>query len=401
MRYRFTPVTTACACLLTLFACGDAARLNTAADGWSGTVDTLESGRIVVRNPDESLWKRSEGLALRERFRVGSLDGDGQDLFGDIRDIELGPSGALYVLDGQAEEVRVFGPDGDYLRTLGRSGQGPGELRRPAGMTFDPDGTLWILNWGNARYTGFDPSTGEVVKERRRLVSFTVIPWPGRFDREGRLLDIGLTKDGQQAILRLDTAFVPHDTLLMPEAHDESQISFLRDGQRVMAVPTPFTPQPTWSPRPEGGIVVGEGDAYRLHRVEFDADTVMTIEVLRELVPVTRAERDSALAAFEETARMAGGARPDREPRIPAAKPAHGPLFVDDQDRIWVRRTLVPGTVAAWDVIADDGRLLGQVPIPDLPAYGMPAIRGNLFALVLQPDGVPTVVVYDLVEVKR
>ena len=246
------------AIVLTISGCSEAAR-HVDAPGWSGTVDTLGSGRVVVRNLDQPLWSDGEGWVLRERFRLGSLDGDGPDVFGEVRDVELGEDGGLYVLDGQAEEVRAFQSDGTYLHTFGRSGEGPGELNRPAGMAFDSGGTLWVMNWGNARYTGFDPTTGEVRREVRRLASFAAFPWPGIFDDRGRLLDVGLDRDGEPSILRLDTAFVPSDTVALPQAGEAHRIAFRRGALMVMSTLDPFAPRPTWAPRPRGGIVLGEG----------------------------------------------------------------------------------------------------------------------------------------------
>lgn len=367
---------------------------------WAGTVDTLASGRLVVRNPDAPLWRPGEAWELRERYRLGTMDGDGADVFGNIVDVELGPDGALYVLDAQASEVRVFGSDGSHLRTFGRSGRGPGEFNRATGMAFDAHGTLWVMDWGNARYSGFDPSTGALVKEARRLASFAMIPWPGRFDRSNAVLDVGLGPDGDPVILGLDSAFVPRDTLPLPRPDEADQVVFRRGDVPVMSMPVPFAPQPAWAAHPDGGIVVGVGDAYRLHRIGFRGDTVLTIEVDRALVPVTAAERDSAAAALREMAREAG-ATPDREPRVASVKPAHGALFVDDRSHIWVRRTQAPGEPPAWDVIDDAGRLLGQVAIPVMPTFITPSVRGDLMAVVTRVDDVPAVVVYDIIRGRR
>lgn len=400
--YSFKPSGIISASFLLLFACQDgSAPAPGARDVWSGTIDTLASGRLLIRNPDVALWRAGEAWQLRERFRLGTLEGDGPDLFGDIRDVELGRGGELYVLESQAAEIRVFGPDGAHLRTFGRPGQGPGELSRPAGMALGSDGTLWIMNWGNARYSGFDPNTGELITERRRLASFTMIPWPGRFDPSDRLLDIGLGSDGQPVILGLDTAFIPQDTLMLPQADERHRILFRRGDLLVMSVLDPFAPQPSWAPHPHGGIVVGEGDAYRLHRVDFSGDTTVTIEVIREPIPVSPAERDSALAEFREIGQREGGATPNRQPRVLANKPAHGAIMVDDQGRIWVRRTPVLGAEPGWDVIAHDGRLLGPVMITVLPSYAAISVRGDQVAVVTSLEGVPTVVVYDLVRPAR
>jgi hypothetical protein len=375
-------------------ACGDSP---SGTGGWAGTMDTLPSGRVVVRNSDVPLWAAGEEWQLRERFRIGRAEGEGPDLFGEIRDIEVAPGGELYVLDAQASEVRVFGDDGTHLRTFGRAGQGPGELSRPIGMAFDPEGVLWVNNWGNARYSAFDPGTGEVLREPRRLAGFGMIPWPGAIGRNGQMIDVGLDASGKPAILGLDTAFVPVDTLAMPRADDRHQIFFRRGNQVVMSMIEPFAPQPSWSPHPDGGIIVGEGATYRIHRVHLDGDTAMTIEVERAPVPVTSEERDSALATFQEARQYADDAVPDRQPSVADVKPAHSRVFVDDEGRIWVGRTAARGEDPAWDVFDRDGRLLGAVTIPVPGGYVTPAVRGGTFAVATSIDDVPAIVVYDIV----
>ena len=185
--------------------------------------------------------------------------------------------------------------------------------------------------------------------------------------------------------------------MAMPWAGEAHRIIFRRGALMVMSTLDPFAAQPTWAPRPRGGIVLGEGAEYRLHRIDFDGDTSMTIELLREPVRVTAAERDSALAAFDQRVEAAGGAVPERQPRVPTAKPAHGTLFIDDEDRIWVRGTPASGESPSWDVIAADGRFLGRVQIPDALSSVRPSMRGDRVAVATQVDGVPTVVVYDIV----
>lgn len=380
------------AILVAVTACRDTAP--PAAGTWTGTIDTLPSGHLVIRNPDVPLWRPDEAWILRESFRLGSPDGDRPDVFGDIRAIQLGPNDDLYILDAQAAEIRVFKRDGTHARTFGRSGQGPGELNRPAGMALDSAGTLWVLNLRNARFSGFDPNSGHIMSEVRRLSSFAIIPWRGQFDHANRLIDTGLGSDGQPVLLGLDTAFVPRDTLALPQADDRHRIYFRRANLLVMSALDPFAPGPVWVPDPAGGIVIGEGGTYRFHRINFRGDTTATIEVLRAPAPVTQAERDSALAAFQQLADDLGGpgATPDRSPRVPPNKPAHGAVFVDDHNYLWVRH----GSGTEWDVIANDGRLLGQVTIPLLADDVMPTVRGNRLAIATEVHGVPVVVVYDL-----
>lgn len=361
----------------------------------AGSIDTLPSGRVLVSNPDTPLRSEAERPSTVELFRLGRLDGPHPDVFGEIRDVEIGEAGEVMVLDGQASEVRVFDGEGRHQRTFGRQGQGPGELNRPAGMTLAADGSLWVMNWGNARYTAFDRSTGESVAERRRLASFTMLPWTGRFDASGALVDFGLgtgEQAGTAVILRTDTAFVPVDTLPLPVADERYRISFVQDGRMMMSTSDPFAPQPSFAAT-SSGIVVGEGGAVALHRIDFTGDTVMSVTIERDPTPVTDVERDSALAAFEERVEEIG-VQPDRRPRVPSVKPAHGAIFVDDEDRTWVRRTGDPAGGAAWDVIDVAGTYLGVVEVPVRPGFVPPVFRDGRLAVVTEEEGVPTVVVY-------
>jgi hypothetical protein len=82
-------------------------------------------------------------LLLEEQWRVGGPD-DEETLFGVIGEVLQHDNGDLFFLDRQLSEVQVYSPDGEYIRTLSREGDGPGEVRRPGGIMFLPDGTLGI-----------------------------------------------------------------------------------------------------------------------------------------------------------------------------------------------------------------------------------------------------------------
>ncbi|HZD05550.1 MAG TPA: 6-bladed beta-propeller, partial [Longimicrobiales bacterium] len=338
--------------------------------GWDGTVDTLAAGRIVVRNGGEPLWAEGEAWRLTEAVRVGVAEGDGPDVFGQIRAVELDPEGRMYVLDAQASEVRIFTADGFHVRTVGRPGEGPGELGGPAGLAWGPDGALWVMDFRNARYTAFDPETGEVVAERRRPFGFFALPWPGGFDREGRLWDTGLARvegtPGLMSLVRLDSAFLPMDTVRAPRQDESASILFTRgDGTLVMSMPDPYAPRPVWALWSRGGIIASDGVEYVLHLEAPGGDTVRTIALDRPRPAVSRTERDSVTTAFRETAaELAGDASPVRDPRVPDTKPALRAVFEDDRNHLWVQPYRTEGEPAAWDVFDPEGRYLGAVEMP-------------------------------------
>ena len=85
------------------------------------------------------------------------------------------PSGTIAVVDQAAPEIRLFTPDGRFLRRLGRNGEGPGEFRRIGALftvadtlvAFDP--TVRRLTWysvaGNLLRTApfqYSPEAGQL-----------------------------------------------------------------------------------------------------------------------------------------------------------------------------------------------------------------------------------------------
>ena len=68
------------------------------------------------------------------------------------------------VADRQAHEVRIFDREGRYLRSMGRSGEGPGEFRDLWKLWVMPGDTLWVGDYRPWRYNIFT-ARGEFVRQ--------------------------------------------------------------------------------------------------------------------------------------------------------------------------------------------------------------------------------------------
>lgn len=77
-------------------------------------VDTLESGRIVVSNPDSPQAGPQGAPTLVEVLRIGSLD-DTCEAFGRVMSLAVDGDGRIYVADSQANDIRVFSPRGECV----------------------------------------------------------------------------------------------------------------------------------------------------------------------------------------------------------------------------------------------------------------------------------------------
>ena len=108
------------------------------------------------------------------RFRMDEIwrmEGSDQDdfLFGEVEDLVIDEDGTLFVLDSQLANVKVFSDAGEYLRTIGREGDGPGEVRAPGDLVFMPDGSLGLVSKLNWKITKIDKETGDARGEVRTL----------------------------------------------------------------------------------------------------------------------------------------------------------------------------------------------------------------------------------------
>lgn len=369
-------------------------------------VDTLPNGAVRVANPADGLWAEGEAWVLVEDLRLGSLEGEGPEVFGQIADLEVDRAGRIYVLDRQAFEVRIFGPDGSHLATFGRQGEGPGELKQPQGLELGPAGRVWIVDVGNQRYAVID-SAGGLVEERRRFTGGFVFPWPGTVLVDGRVIDVDFAfEDGTPT--RTYTLWSPGGELLdtVPVPADEGATFTHTSENSRTSVSVPFAPQleRTWDPG--GGMWFGLPDRYRVVRTDLEGDTTRVVERAWDPVPVTAAELEEALGNLEWF-REQGGAV-DRS-RIPDHHPAYHELHADRSGHLWVV-PVVPWAeegpegddedadeIPAWvrpgvfDVFDPDGRYLGRVSTD--VRLARPVITGtHLVAVTLDELGVSYVV---------
>ncbi len=83
--------------------------------------------------------------------------------------------GNVYVTDTLNNRVEIFDPDGQFIRTFGKNGDGPGQFARPKGIAIDRDGHIWVVDAVQQRVQVFDT-------EGRLLIYFGQPgDWPGQF----------------------------------------------------------------------------------------------------------------------------------------------------------------------------------------------------------------------------
>jgi hypothetical protein len=332
----------------------------------------------IVRTLSGSVW--GGPVRLVEDLRIGTRDGDGPDAFGSLTGFALFPDGTIAVFDQTVPALRLFGPDGRHLRTIGRDGAGPGEYRKISlGLAVDRNGVLLMHDLMNLRVN-------------RWRQDGTALPgWPGAGTRAAfttRPLQVDTAGNTylklmarrtatdptlELALLRLDSTGAVADTTYRPP----------------IAGPAPagswFAPVKHWLIARSGHTVTGSSAAYSV-LVAPPRGPAIRIERVMPQVPVQPAERANYQELADAIRRDPRRAQPGPPVEIPAVKPYFTELHPDLDGRIWVQVSTAgerfdpppsapqPGvpelpplrwrSPAAWDVFEPDGSYLGRLTLP-------------------------------------
>ncbi len=395
----------------TLIAAAVAAACATDAPPGSPTRETLPNGAVLVRYPDlpaiDSVGP--EVTDVQVDLKLGSPDGDDPNvIFGDLRGIQAASDGTIYVADNQALEVRVFSSTGEYLRTIVRRGEGPGEILRTNGIILSGDTLLWVNETRQWTIIGVDPA-GNELRRFTKPVWVRGFIWDGVFDRLGRYWKQAMHEDADWYDRReratglfseeyrsyyksYDLATGGVDSVLMGEGVYLQYI--VRRGERTLYLPIRFLPFNITVVHPLGGFWHVSTDSYRLIRTGEGGDTVVVVEAGLPVQPVTDDDRSTYVQGFVE-----GYPEERREIEAAAAlapevKPIVERFFVDDQARLWVKRVVPIGASPFYDLFSEDGDYLGSVRLGFTPAPNtvLWVQHGNIYTWVVDELDVQYVV---------
>lgn len=327
-------------------------------------------------------------------LRLGSVAGPPEEQFGSVRDLAVLSGGGVAVLDEQAAEVRIFGPDGAYLRTLGSEGEGPGEFQTPRSVTRLPGDTLAVYDYRAARITRFGPdgALGRVVTltfegygrptaaslfSDGRIVAATRLSTPG-----GKVPPQGLSFAVDSAVLQVngDDGSLRDTIAVIPSLERFRDLDISPSAVSVRLYPAAFNRTGVFTAHPDG-VWCGFGDRWELRLLDpADGHLKRILRAPGLKRPLTDEEADRILRASLAEARdpedlRARQRRYDLSPR-PTMRPTYDRVVVDDRARIWLEEW--PGAdtdTRRWWVFDSDGALLGSVNVPG--AFWLLAVRDH------------------------
>ncbi len=361
---RSLQLTGACA-LITACAAGSDGRTDAV------RVDTLPGG--IVRTMSERPMDAGR-LQLTLLHTIQPAEGSPGELIAP-GDVVLTPDGGVAVVETKPAQVRIFGADGTWLRTIGREGQGPGEfLSGSLGITGD---TLVVQDARAARAILLDWRTGQPLGQVRTACCYffaVTVDDSGRVAVRTMAPPRDSTPLVSQGYVRVALASAAADTVWVTERHPHARGAFwhIRDGENMRAtVPVPLQPTALYAVDRNGDFVTGWTGEYTLRVTRTGRDTLALFGRTYAPQPVSAAEKTAIVeaniaAAVARELRYIDPAtvRAAFDPSLlPDQRPAFEWLSVDAAGRRWVRLSSPDTTVITFDVFGRDGRWLDVVRI--------------------------------------
>lgn len=317
----------------------------------SARVETID-GVEYIHNPEIPLHP-DKAVSFEEELSIGEEDEEGNIILYQPSQCLADEDGHIYICDYQDKTIKVFAPDGSFMRVVGAKGSGPGEFQNIGEFALLPDGRLLVLDWELKRTSLFSPEGKLINIHKWRNWSYNIyLTTNSSYTRDENIF-------GEKTQLFIKTYdFSGKELSSFGEfTHRHSQL-FVEGGRRF-SVSLPFDVR---------SIVIGGHKNMRLYHC-LNNEYVIEVynqdgKVFRKIdrpykgVPVTEDDKKKYLEGFyglSDTDRALIG----KNVKMPELRTVTDRMIVDDQGNLWVEtneeKEVNGRTFTAYDIFNEDG----------------------------------------------
>ncbi len=133
-------------------------------------------GVKIIHNGKKGAWGDNVPVSLTLVRTIGELEAQDENAaFYLPSDIAADTEGNIYILDSGNHRIQKFNPQGKYLATFGRKGQGPAEFYFPRSLDVDEKGFIYVCDPQNKRIQilmpdGKEQQNIQLKKEGREVI---------------------------------------------------------------------------------------------------------------------------------------------------------------------------------------------------------------------------------------
>ncbi len=361
-----------------------------------GSFFVLAFAPLVLRaeSPDFADLYRSGRVRLVEEIRVANAQLPKGFVFENPRGLAVDGEGNVYVSDYGACDIKVFGPDGKFIRAFGQNGQGPGDLGSPESIEAAA-GRIRVQEVGNQRLSILELN-GQYV------ASVPFAPDSGF----GRFLGFRSLPDGRLVML-LERGLPSGFRGRLPEEQDQTVLVYSGDLKATRAIYEkkfrsscwgrnpdnnamhrivfPYHPRVLFAVSPFGMIAVGYNAKYEIELHDPDKGLLRTLKHAYEPIPLESLDKKAhfdqfKMAVYIENMRKVLPRPPDyilKLTEFPEFLPPYGGLDFDSAGNLLVNVYTKNRATSVYDVFSTEGTYINRITIEGPPLTWLHRFFGN------------------------
>lgn len=351
---------------------------------------------VIINNP-----KKSSGtlrLTFTEDLSIGVAEGDDHYMFGNRVYFNVDDEGNIFANDWDEKRILKFGPDGEYLLTIGGPGQGPGEFQNVWRPRFDSEGRMYVSDYVARRISYFDRRDG-------RFLHQVIFPQ--------NLMDFYVTSQGLYIGARSQEEEGPQGRKFVStwEVFD-SKFHRIRELHRQIWIPKPSTGRDRGSRaqfianiltdsafQAHGLLHVTRNDriwygfteSYEIKILSLEGKTEKIIRREYDPIKIGKRHKEAYARALEDEFFRYGAVPQEmwgdviKLIRYPKFKPAFESFMLMDNGWLVVVVDAIIGDYTLLDLFDDNGRYCAQVSC-DIPTQNLMFKAGKAYAVDTQGE---------------
>jgi hypothetical protein len=325
---------------------------------WRGTLEEV-GGVTVVKNPNEPLYGE-DVFALEEELSLGEAEGREEYMFSRLRDIEVDGEERIYALDHRRAQIKVFDKNGEYIRTIGTKGQGPGELNYPVGLFCSPSKEIMVEDIRNRCLTYYSLE-GRYIKSISTAKLFFLRP---TIDSNGNI--VGLLRNDKNGIYELTKADTDLNHLQKIDSSPYPDFEAFN----------PFYPIIKWVIAKDDSIICGYPEKYELKIVGKEGKVLRKIVKEYNPIEITQKEKENGVIGYSKSLKFV----------FPKYHSAYQNFTLDEEGRIFVQtwESSEDGKGNFYDIFDSEGKYIAKIFL-NFPPYVWK--KNKLYTIEEDEDG--------------
>ena len=329
-----------------------------------------DSAGVQIVESSSPQWQENDVWRLSDYpdVEIGLSDGPSALQLFHVQDVRRRADGNVLVVNAGTQEVRLYSPSGAYIRTIGRSGSGPGEFRSPRRLWLDTHDSIIVADLD--RLLIFD-SAGTFVRSHAFSSAYSSYATGDatylRLVLAPNVNPVALGYNRPDfAIVRFTADGTPADTLTQVSGSEVYRTS--PTGREVYSYSAPFGAQRMIAVHSRS-VFTGDGKIFEVRQLDERGTLRRILRRSGEPQPVTA----EAIALFEQSMLQLFQIEEQRvllrqlfqEWSYPDTQPEYDRLVIDRPGNVWIRHFHVePEDSTAWTIFNNAGWWLGDLSLP-------------------------------------